>query len=58
MDIMNRDSNVLNPACDMVYLYNIDIRLDVLTYVSWSIRDLEAKVCRMGWIHWTILVAK
>ena len=41
---MNRGSNVFNYACDMVLLYNTNIRLDVLIYGIWRIVYLEAKV--------------
>ena len=43
MDIINRDRNVFNSACYMVYLYNINSRLAVLIYGSWIIGYLEAK---------------
>ena len=44
MDIMNRDVNVFNSACEMVCLYDINGTLAVLLYRSWIIGDLEAKV--------------
>ena len=44
MDIMNRDINLFNSACEIICLYNITIRLDVLIHGSWIIVDSEAKV--------------
>ena len=58
MDIMNRDRNVFNSVCEIVYLSNINSRLAVLIDRSCSTGDLEAKVCSMGQIHWIILVSK
>ena len=39
---------MINAACDMVCIYNINSRLDVLIYGSWNIRDSEAKVLLDG----------
>ena len=44
MDIVNMDRNMFNSACELVCLYNINGRLNVLVDGSWSIRDLESKV--------------
>ena len=44
MGIINRDINVFNSVCDIVCLYNINIRLDFLIYASCSIGNLEAKL--------------
>ena len=38
------DRNMFNSDCEMVCLYNINSRLDVLVYGSWDIGDLESKV--------------
>ena len=34
---------MLNSDCDMVFLYNINSRLDVLIDRSWKVGDLVAK---------------
>ena len=57
MDLINRYRNLLNPTCGMVFIYDINIRLVVLMYRIWNIRDLEAKLCKMDLSHWPILVA-
>ena len=48
MEIMNRDINVCNYACDIVCLFNINSRLYVLIYGIWSIGDFETKVLKDG----------
>ena len=56
MEVMNIDSNIINPAYEVDLFYNVNCRLTLLIYGSWSIGDLEAKFFRMGGSHWTILV--
>ena len=41
---MNRYINMFKSACDMVYPYNMNCRLNVVIDGSLSIRDLESKV--------------
>ena len=45
---MNRDRNMLDPAFELFCFYNIDCKLTVIIYGSWSTRDLESKV--LGWV--------
>ena len=44
MDIMNRDRYVFKYDCDMVCLYDINSRLDVLIDGSCSIVNLKANI--------------
>ena len=44
MHIMNRESNIFNLDCEVVWFYNINCRLNVLIDGSWSIGDLVSKV--------------
>ena len=44
MDIIDRDINMINPACEMVFFHNVNCILNVLVDGIWSIRDLESKV--------------
>ena len=48
MNIMNRERNMLNSDCDMVFLYNINCRLNFPVDERWSIREFESKVLKYG----------
>ena len=45
---MNRDSNILKAAFEVIFFYNINCRLNVLVDGSWSIGDFEFKVFKDG----------
>ena len=44
MKMIDSNSNMINPAGEVVIFYNNNSRLTVLVNRSLSIRDLEAKV--------------
>ena len=48
MRIMDRDGNIINLNCELFCFYNINCRLNVLVYGSWTIGDLESKVFQDG----------
>ena len=39
MDIMNRDINMINLACEVVLFYNVNYRFNVFVDGNWSIGD-------------------
>ena len=41
MDILNREINMINLACEVVFFYNVNYRFNVFVDGTWRIGDSE-----------------